>query len=470
MRHRQAPQARGDLSVAPRCCAAHVVRCPARAAAAAGAARAGCAAWRCSAARQLRCVRAAAGDTGDIAPAGLLSTARTVEEAAAAVLLQSCLLEASEGECEAYVEGALAVLRQRLDGWPEARGGGSLPLPRMVDAPPLDDCIGVTQLWHLPGGACLLLRARSVSADANGAHALLVEAVTDLVSAGRVLLHWGMSVPWGAHGVHGGPTLGADAGGTWCLLPADSLQDAPPGVPTGAASAAGGARRCSARLRPPPGVGSLNFLLQTADGVVDSAAGREFQFALPAGLMAQLAADAAAAGDCVARISLSLGRAGAAGSVLAVVRAAAGDAGGVVVELFSDAPHALVLQWGVLDPEPAAGQSAWRAPPAQLRPAGSAVAAGGAVQTPFQLFSARVVPATPESGPPATATLQRACLAFSAEAAQCWTGLAFVLLSADGALAWRNDWADFHVPWHAETCAVAWDGAGAEARGITWQR
>ena len=59
---------------------------------------------------------------------------------------------------------------------------------------------------------------------------------------------------------------------------------------------------------------------------------------LPFGLLAQIAADAAAAGDCAARITLTLGRAGetgCAGSLLAVVRE--GAQGGVVLELFSDA-------------------------------------------------------------------------------------------------------------------------------------
>jgi hypothetical protein len=67
---------------------------------------------------------------------------------------------------------------------------------------------------------------------------------------------------------------------------------------------------------------------------------KRFQFImpLPFGLLAQIAADAAAAGDCAARITLTLGRAGetgCAGSLLAVVRE--GAAGGVVLELFSDA-------------------------------------------------------------------------------------------------------------------------------------
>jgi hypothetical protein len=179
---------------------------------------------------------------------------------------------------------------------------------------------------------------------------------------------------------------------------------------------------------------------------------------LPCGLMTQLASDASAAGGCVARISLSLGRDGAAGALTAIVRTT--DDGGVIVELFSDAPHALVLQWGVLEPRPKPGTSAWRAPPAEMRPPGASVAAGGAVQTPFALFTATVAPAAAEEGAPATATLQRACLAFSPAAAECWAGLAFVVLSADGRYCWRNDWQDWVVPWSADTCAVAWDGPG----------
>lgn len=198
--------------------------------------------------------------------------------------------------------------------------------------------------------------------------------------------------------------------------------------------------------------------------------------------MAQLAADATAAGGCVARISLSLGRGGTAGSLLAVVRAAEGSAdgadGGVVVELFSDTPHALVLQWGVMDPRPAPGQSPWRAPPPEMRPSSSGLATGGAVQTPFTLFAADVGPPPRPDGdvggaaeaasgdPPARATLQRACLAFSAEAAERWAGIAFIVLSADGRYIWRDDWSHFVVPWHADTCAVAWDDSTVDSKSV----
>jgi hypothetical protein len=181
---------------------------------------------------------------------------------------------------------------------------------------------------------------------------------------------------------------------------------------------------------------------------------------LPCGLLAQIAADAAAAGDCAARITLTLGRAGeagCAGSLLAVVRE--GAAGGVVLELFSDAPHPLTLHWGLMEPgDKAAGRSVWRAPPPGAMPAGSARSSGnGGVLSPFALFAASVAPPPGAGGLPGAATLQRACLAFSAEAAERYSGIAFVLRSRDGKLSWRNNWAHFEIPWAAEACAAAWD-------------
>ena len=180
---------------------------------------------------------------------------------------------------------------------------------------------------------------------------------------------------------------------------------------------------------------------------------------LPSGLLAQIAADASATGDCTARITLSLGRAGetgCAGSLLAVVRDA--PAGGIVLELFSDAPHPLTLHWGLLEPVAAvAGRSVWRAPPPGAQPAGSSRSSNGGVHTPFSLFAAAVAPPPGAGGLAGAATLQRACLAFSASAAERYTGIAFVLRSADGKFSWRNNWAHFELPWAAEACAAAWD-------------
>ena len=186
---------------------------------------------------------------------------------------------------------------------------------------------------------------------------------------------------------------------------------------------------------------------------------QQFILPLPSGLLAQIAADAAAAGDCAARITLTLGRAGetgCAGSLLGVVRETAES--GVVVELFSDAPHPLTLHWGLLEPGAAvAGRSAWRAPPPGAQPPGSSRTPNGGVLTPFALFAASVAPPPGAGGLSGAATLQRACLAFSAAAADRYSGIAFVVRSSDGKLAWRNNWAHFEIPWARDACAAAWD-------------
>jgi hypothetical protein len=485
-----------------------VARLPARAAppVAPTGARARCAAGCCAAARRARGVRARCAAGGNGADTAAVAAARTSEEAAAPApsappgaaaapasepapagpealtVVEAAAQEALAAACSlaggpearaACVAEGLADLRTRLAGWgpPVAAPGQAASAAAPQQLPALADVAldgtSVAARWELPCGGALLVRARAVAADETGAAALLVDAVTNLAAPGRVLMHWGVCDD------------DAQAGGTWELQqgeqPSTRAALAPDDGAVAAAQQAQAPRRMAlARLRPPPGAAALCFLLQTSAGVVD-AGGREFSLPLPSGLLAQVAADAAAAGGCVARITLALGRsAQAAGALLAVVRDAPDGSGGVVVELFSDAPHALVLQWGLLAPASAsgaqepAGVSRWRAPPPELEQAGAARAVGGALLTPFRFFRAHVAPPQPQPPRPGAqpqqpvpqagaATLQRACLAFSAAAVSRYDGLAFVLRSADGAFAWRNNWGHYEVPWAAEACAAAWE-------------
>jgi hypothetical protein len=68
-----------------------------------------------------------------------------------------------------------------------------------------------------------------------------------------------------------------------------------------------------------------------------------------------------------------------------------------------------------------------------------------------------VAPPQGAGGLPGSASLQRACLAFSAAAAERYQGIAFVLRSADGKLSWRNNWAHYEVPWAGEECVALWE-------------
>jgi len=263
----------------------------------------------------------------------------------------------------------------------------------------------VTASFALADGH-LLLRARTVArARGSGGGSRVEVSVAAKLHGDEHTLHWcaGGSLAE----VHGAWRLANDGEGTW---------------------------RTSQRLPGSAPFASLALALGAS----------LLQLLLPAGILASLASTAASAGDCVARISLSLGRDDAgAGSVLAIIRSAAVD-GALVVELFSDVPHALRLEWGVLD---SAGE--WHPPPAALRPPDSTAASSGALVTSFSLFTAPVREGV-------TATLQRACLAFAPDAALNWAGVGFVLRSADGSLAWRHNWSHFRVPWTASECAVDW--------------
>jgi hypothetical protein len=223
-----------------------------------------------------------------------------VEAAAAVALLESLGASgASDGERHALVSHALADLRQRLAGWPLAMGTAAhaapppppplpspaqpaqplLPeLPEFGDASRYADCIGVARTWTLPCGASLLLRVRAVSVGDTDTHTYVVDAVTNLAVPGRVVLHWGLAVPFGetahtplaqhAPGCATGQLHEANAGGAWALTPLGGERDggdgdAPPAV-----------RGLTARLRPGAGVAALNFLVQTHRGVLDNG-GRE---------------------------------------------------------------------------------------------------------------------------------------------------------------------------------------------------
>lgn len=131
-------------------------------------------------------------------------------------------------------------------------------------------------------------------------------------------------------------------------------------------------------------------------------------------------------------------------------------------DLHASAAHPLSLHWGLMEPgAKSAGRSAWRAPPPGAIPPGSMRSSGnGGVLSHFSLFAASVAPppgAAAGGALPGTATLQRACLAFSNEASLRYTGIAFVLRSADGKLSWRDNWKHFEIPWAAEACAAVWD-------------
>ena len=234
------------------------------------------------------------------AAAGTQKAPLAAVEAAAEAALRRTLAHrgGSEADRAAAVERALADLRARLAGWPPPVEPASAPstpapasprppaaalaVPVSADLVPGDSLvlegrapsgIGVARLWTLPCGSTLLLRARAVAGDAAAAsHGYLVEAVTNLCAAGRVTLHWGLAVPWGAtaHAAHGGAVhLDADAGGAWALTPYGGLD-------AGGGAHGGGTvvRSATARLRPSPGVAGLCFLLQTPAGVLDNG-GRE---------------------------------------------------------------------------------------------------------------------------------------------------------------------------------------------------
>lgn len=301
----------------------------------------------------------------------------------------------------------LADLRLRLAGWPKLSRAPRSSAP-LLHAPHPEGP-AVTGSFAVEGGL-VVVRARTVARarGSGGGSRVEVSVAAELPGVHTVppALHWGAG--GGLTEVHGVWTLTDDGDGAW---------------------------RTSQRL---PGSAPLTSL------ALALGASREFRLPLPAGILASIAATAASAGDCVARISLSLGRDDAgAGSVLAIVRSAELD-GSLVVELFSDVPHALRLEWGLLD-----ASGAWHPPPPALRPQGTTHVASGALITPFSLFTAAL-------GDGLTATLLRACLAFAPDAASDWAGVGFVLRSADGSLAWRHNWSHYRVPWTASECAVAW--------------
>jgi len=329
------------------------------------------------------------------------------------------------------VQRLLGDLRHRLAGWPAACLSAGCPvLPpalEWAEAGPASS-VGVTKVWPVPGGSLVV---SSESTHADGIHAYAV-AVTHLhhgaTQPGHVSLHWTSRGGWLAHAVQEG---------TLALTHSMS------------GDAEAGLRRGSARILPRDGVCGLSLRLQTAQVVSG-----DLTLPLPCGLLSQLAADAAASGGCVAHRTLSLGREHS-GSLLAVVR----DTGEqVCVELFSDAPHPLILHWGVLDRQPApGGKTAWLPPPPEMRGRGGGAGEVAAAQSAFHLFTAEVDDA--ESGAPARATLQRCCLAFNSAAADEWAGLAFVLRSEDGSMAWQDDWGHFVLPWADDACAVAWEAS-----------
>jgi hypothetical protein len=199
-----------------------------------------------------------------------------VEAAAAAALLESLGgAGVSDGERHALVASALSDLRGRLSGWPlaPAAPAPATPpapqplLPDFGDTSRYGDCIGVARTWTLPCGASLLLRVRAVSVGDADTHAYVVDAVTNLAATGRVVLHWGLAVPFGETAHTPLAQHEANAGGAWALAPLggewNGGGDSPPPV-----------RGLTARLRPGAGVSSLNFLIQTPSGVLDNG-GRE---------------------------------------------------------------------------------------------------------------------------------------------------------------------------------------------------
>lgn len=187
----------------------------------------------------------------------------------------------------------------------------------------------------------------------------------------------------------------------------------------------------------------------------------------PAGLLIQLAADAALSGSCAVQRQLSLGRGENTGTLLAIVRNQTN--GDVSVELFSDTQHRLVLHWALLERRQAPGGPTWSLPPPELRQNDCHGDAGSAPQLLFQRFSAEVDDGNVSQ--PAIASLQRCCLSFNAAAAERWGGLAFVLRSACGQYAWHSDFANFILPWEEEQCAVSWEEAPyllEPAGGSSW--
>lgn len=168
--------------------------------------------------------------------------------------------------------------------------------------------------------------------------------------------------------------------------------------------------------------------------------------------------DVANSGGCVVRRQLQLGRGENTGSLLCIVRNE--PDGGVHVELYSDAPHALVLHWAVLEKGAAGAHPTWSSPPPELRQNDCGGDDASCAQTPFVPFSASVEDtAAGEIGHPAVATLQRCCLGFNAAAAERWGGLAFVLRSSCGRLAWQSNFNSFTLPWEEEQCSVEWQDA-----------
>ena len=330
------------------------------------------------------------------------------------------LKHVSETERVAAVED----LRSRLRGWPDQ--------PCVIN----DDqrhataaSVGITKRWFIDQAS--ELEVDLTSSVSSEAHPLLrLRATMRKVpnnggdSHPSVRLSWEL-VP------HSGSS---DGSGTLMLAPS-------------AASFTG-----TARVLPRVGSQGIALRLRVGDGPAHS-------LLLPtvSGLLTQLAADAANNGRCVVRRQLQLGRGENTGSLLCIVRNE--PDGGVHLELYSDAPHALVLHWALLEKGASPGaHPTWSSPPPELRHNDCGGDDASCAQTPFAQFRASVEDSLPgEVGHPAMATLQRCCLSFNAAAAERWGGLAFVLRSTCGRFSWQNNFDSFTLPWAEEQCAVSWE-------------
>ena len=335
------------------------------------------------------------------------------------------LKHVSETERDAAVDD----LRSRLRGWPDQPCVVSDDQKHATAA-----SVGISKRWFIDQATELEVDlTSSVRAEA---HPLLrlratlrTSSPADMDPGRSVKLSWEL-VP------HSGSS---DGSGSLILAPSSSSASSFTGT---------------ARLLPRAGTQGIAIRLRVGDGPAQS-------LLLPtvSGLLTQLAADAANNGRCVVRRQLQLGRGENTGSLLCIVRNEAD--GGVHLELYSDAPHALVLHWALLEKGAAASPGAhptWSLPPPELRHNDCGGDDASCAQTPFVQFRASVEDSLPgEVGHPAIATLQRCCLSFNAAAAERWGGLAFVLRSTCGRFSWQNNFDSFTLPWAEEQCAVSWE-------------